>query len=736
MADDGAPEARERDQDSPELSAVLLSQAGDWEDIPAPATPERIGPYRIIRTLGRGGMGSVFLAEQTEPLHRRVALKVMRSRFVDSEGRLRFEAESQAMARLQHPNVAQVFDAGATEEGHPYFVMEYVAGERITTYCDAKRLSIDDRLDLFRAVCAGVQHAHQKGVIHRDLKPSNILVTEADDGPRPKIIDFGIAKTLDHPLAEAAVTGNRLLGTPAYLAPEAVEVGEGRHDVDTRSDVYSLGVLLYELLVGRRPFDDDTTSFFEVLRRVLTRPAPEPSKRWSELDATTRVDLAEHRMIDVESLRRSLRGDLDWIVSKAIARNREHRYGSAAELAADIRRHLRHQPVEAGPPSKIYLLKKLIRRRLGTVASALLVVLALAAGLIARTFEAQRANRAAAAAVAARQETERALEEAEQARRETAEVADFLAGIFRLSDPGEAKGSSVTARELLDVAADEMRGFGFTDQPLTRARFMQTVADIYRKLGLFDNAEEFFTEALQIRRGQLPTGHLDVAESLNGLAALYAQRGEFEQAEPLFKEALAIREQALSAKDLKVAMSLTNLASLYTDMKKNEQAEPLFVRALAIVESHDHLPSPDHLVGLANLASLYLDQGRFQEAEPLLRTFIARQRQAFGADHPHAAIALINLADLRAQLGAGDEAEGLYREALAIMEQVFGPEHPDVAYCLSGIASLYAGQGRAAEAEALFRRALAIQEATLPADHPERRATVEGLAELLRPPAS
>ncbi len=711
-------------------TAAQPYRAGTWEKL-SPILPERIGPYRILSVLGSGGMGSVFLAEQTEPLRRRVALKIMRSRFLDSQGRIRFEAERQAMARLQHPNVAQIFEADATEEGHPYFVMEYVNGDTITGYCDSKRLSIDDRLELFRDVCAGAQHAHQKGIIHRDLKPSNILVAETTEGPNPKIIDFGIAKALDQPLVEAAeFTGDRLVGTPAYLSPEAVEVGEHGADVDTRSDVYSLGVILYELLVGRRPFDDESSNLFEVLRRVTTREAPEPSQRWSQLDVTTRSDVAEHRKIDTETLRKSLRGDLDWIVSKAIAKDREIRYGSAAELAADIRRHLRHEPVEASPPSTLYRLKKLVRRRLGAVVSAALVVLALAAGLIARTLEARRANFEAAAAVAARQETERALARTEQARNETAEVADFLAGLFKLSDPGEAKGSSVTARELLDVAAEEMRDFGFTDQPLTRARFMQTIADVYRKLGLFDTAEQFFEEALQIRRQQLPADHPDVAESLNGLAALHAALGEFRKAEPLFEEALAIREQALGPGDLKVAMSLNNLANLYADLEKIEQAESLFVRSLAIVESHDHLPSPDFLVGLTNLAVLYLDQQRYDEAEPLFRTFIARQKAAFGALHPHVAIALLNLAELRAQLGATGEAETLYREAQTILEEVLGPEHPVLAYCLSSIASLYAGQGRTAEAERLYRRALAIQETKLPADHPERRATARGLAEL------
>ncbi len=698
---------------------------------PSGDVPERVGVYRILEKLGEGGMGSVYLAEQTEPVKRQVALKISRSPFADSEGRFRFAAERQAMARLQHPNVAQMFEASATAEGNPYFVMEHVEGDQITSFCDRKRLSIEQRLELFRDVCAGVQHAHQKGIMHRDLKPSNILVTEIAGRPVAKIIDFGIAKALDQPLAEGPqMTGDRLIGTPAYLSPEAARVGDNGPDVDTRSDVYSLGVVLYELLVGRRPFEGENTNMFQVLQRIAAEEPAEPSKLWSQLDVTTRGTMAEQRHIDPRTLRSSLSGDLDWIVLKAIAKDRRDRYDSVAELSIDIARHLRHEPVAAGPPSMVYRMKKFVRRRLGVVVSAALVVLALAAGLVARTIEARRANREASAAIEARQQTEVALGKAEQARAEADEVTRFLVGLFTVSDPGEAKGSTVTARELLDAGAENVR-LALADQPLARGRVMQTIADVYRKLGLYDSAERLFEEVLEIRREHLTEGHIDLAETLNGLAALGAQLGRFDQAAPLFEEALAIRESRLGTDHIEVAMSLNNLASLYVELGRMDQAESLFARCVAIVENHDGPPLPDLLVAYNNLATLYTETQRYDQAEPLLRSFLDYQRKAHGSLHLYVAFALENLAEVRGHLGAYDEAESLYSEALSILEQVLDPGHPEVAYGLSSLASLYAGQGRRAEAEPLYRRALAIQTAALPEDHPERRATVEGLEELL-----
>lgn len=728
---DNRDSSKRGSQPQTEMDTLVETEPGGGprHDAP-PSNPKNIGPYRIVERLGSGGMGTVFLAEQTEPVQRLVAVKIMRSTFLDPEGKARFEAERQAMARLQHPNVAQIFAADATEEGHPYFVMEHVEGQEIVSYCDNKRLSIKDRLLLFCDVCSGAQHAHQKGIIHRDLKPSNILVTEIEGRPVPKIIDFGIAKALDRPLGvDAVVTGDRLIGTPAYLSPEAANLVGNRLDLDTRSDVFSLGILLYELLVGHRPFDDEHTNLFQVLQRIAVEEPSGPSSRWSDLAVSTRDVIAQQRHLDAATLHKSLQGDLDWIVLKAIARDREQRYGSTAELAADIQRHLRHEPVEASPPSNLYRLQKFVRRRLGAVISSLIVVLALAIGFAARTLEADRANREAAAAIEARRQTEVALAEAEQARSEAAEVSKFLIDLFSVSDPGEARGSSVTARELLDNASQEIRQ-GLTDQPLARALFMQTMAEVYRKLGLYDKAGPLFDEALELRRARLPPDHLDIALSLNGKAALLAALGDPQAALPLFVEALDIRQKNFGTDDPRLAPSLSNLGNLYADLERFEEAEPLLLRAVNIAEFYEGPHLQTLLVAFNNLGSYYLDQGRFEEAQPLLLTFVEKQRAAVGADHPWVAFGLENLGEIRYRLEDPEGALAYYGEALSILEKVYGTEHPEFGYCLGKLGTIYASQGDRVRAKEHFRRALSIHRAVLPEGHPYLTEVVEGLAAL------
>ena len=735
-----------------------------------PATtpvPDRIGPYRILGELGRGGMGIVYLAEQTHPVRRRVALKMLREGRVNRELQVRFEAERHAMARLHHPNVAQLFEAGSTDQGQPFFVMELVEGLPITKYCDSRRLRIRDRIELFRAVCEGVQHAHEKGLLHRDLKPANILVAEVNGRPNPKVLDFGIAKAIDQPLAGGTLlTGQDVVGTPAYLSPEAVVAVGGRFDLDTRSDIYALGVVLYELLIGIRPFETKGVPLVKRFKQITEEEPPGPSTRWTDLEEETRVREAETRGDDVASLPKRLQGDLDWIVLKAIAKDRKERYASASDLAADLRRHLRNEPVEASPPSVLYRLGKFVRRRRGVVLSAALLFLSLVLGLTGTLVNLGRANREAERANREADATLDALEEAEQ-------ISEFLQGLFEVSDPGEARGNSITAREILDRGAEEIRT-GFEEKPLIRARFMLTIGNVYTSLGLYDQARPLLEEALSAREAELETensdiaaalftlgilnvrhghrseaeqlfrrsleiqektfgqDHPEVARSLNGLAVVLDQQGRFEEAEALHRRALEIREKTLGPEHSDVASSLTNLAALYRNQARYEDAERLHLRALEIREK---VQGPDHLgvaYNLNNLAILYEDQGRYEDAEPLYLRSLDIKAKALGSDHPQIAIGLNNIAGLYARQGRYEDAEEFALRSLEMKEKALGRDNPGVASTLITLAALYRTQGRHDDAEPYYRRALEIREASLPAGHPDLNETLRGYALLLR----
>ena len=740
-------------------------------DSPSGATPQRIGPYRILGQLGQGGMGVVYLAEQTEPVRRRVALKMLRSGLPHRELQIRFEAERQAMARLHHPNVAQLYEAGSTEGGRPYFVMERVDGIPITEYCDRARLGIRDRIELFQAVCEGVQHAHEKGLLHRDLKPSNILVTEDNGRPVPKVLDFGIAKAIDQPLVEGTLTtGERVIGTPAYLSPEAVSSGSGI-DVDTRSDVYSLGVMLYELLVGVRPFETQGVAFVRVLRKISEEEPTGPSVKWSDLEPETRAHLAESRRHDVASLPRRLRGDLDWIVMKAIAKDRGERYPSAANLAADLGRHLREEPVEASPPSVLYRMRKFARRRRGVVTAAAALLLSLVLGLTGTLVNLERAQREAERAS---REAERANQEAaatQQALEETEEISDFLQSLFEVSDPSEARGNTVTARELLDRGAEKIRA-ELESRPLTRARFMVTIGEVYESLGLYDQAEPLledalatreteleedsleiarvvnslgrlrftqgrlddagrhFRRALEIRERMLEPDHPDLASSLNHLAFLLTNQGRYDEAEPLHRRGLEIEEQALGPEHPDLVMGLTTLGALYHAQAKYDEAEPLLRRALAIREATLEPDHPDLAGSLVNLANVLTSQGSHEEAETLYLRCLEIQETALGPDHPKLAMGLGNLAWLYQEQGRYQESEPLYRRALDIFEKTFGPDHPNNALILNGLGFLASEQGRYREAEKTYRRALDIRESALGPDHPEVASILVNLADI------
>ena len=464
-----------------------------------------IGPYRILERLGEGGMGEVWLAEQTRPIRRHVALKVIKAGMDTAQVVARFEAERQALALMDHPAIAKVFDAGATELGRPYFVMERVRGESLAAYCDRERLTIPQRLELFLQVCEGVQHAHQKGVIHRDLKPSNILVTVQDDRAVPKIIDFGVAKAISQPLTEhtlyTSVAG--FVGTPEYMSPEQAELGGV--DIDTRTDVYALGVILYELLTGVLPFDRRTLkdkSIDEIRRTIRESDPLRPSTRVTQLGEAS-TDVARTRGAQPSRLKGVLQGDLDWITMKALEKDRRRRYGSATELAADLRRYLTMQPVLASPPKTMYRLRKFVRRhRVGVATAASLAGLVIAAAVITGVHASRVAH-----------ERDRANLEAAAAR----QVSDFLVGLFRVSDPSEARGSSLTAREILDKGAKDALET-LQAQPELQSRLLATIGTVYTGLGSYRAAEPLLEQAVATLRRVRGNGSTQTLDAENALA--------------------------------------------------------------------------------------------------------------------------------------------------------------------------------------------------------------------------
>jgi len=690
----------------------------DRSQPPPPRFPERIGSYRILQILGEGGMGVVYEAEQTEPVRRRVALKVVKPGLDTGQVVSRFEAERQALAVMNHPGIAKVLDAGTTDTGLPYFVMELVKGLPLTEYCDTRTLSTRERLQIFVSVCQAVQHAHQKGVIHRDLKPSNVLVAEHDGVPQPKIIDFGIAKAIGLQLTEKTLVTElgQTMGTAAYMSPEQAEASG--LDVDTRADIYSLGVLLYEVLVGRLPVDPTELGIHAFLALLVvhqTNP-PTPSARLLTLGAN-REGVALSRRTDLVHLRREVKGDLDWIAMKAMEPDRTRRYETANALALELQRYLANEPVLARPPSMSYRFGKFARRHRAGVVAGAVVAAAIVVSAVFTTIGMVRATRA----------ERHAVQEAAAAK----QVTDFLVDLFRVSDPSEARGNAVTAREILDSGAQRV-SVQLAGQPLLQGRIMHTMGTVYEALGLYQSARPLLEQALHVQERELGPGDTTVAGTLDALGDVARGKGDFADAERDYQRALAVREAALGPDHADVAASLAALAVLRFKQGRNAAAESLYTRVLTIdarAPGGDDQVRARHLMGLA---VVYWSEGRYKEVEPLLQRTLATQEKALGPDHPEVAATLNNLGALYWTEDRYADALPLYERSRTILERALGPNHPDVAAVLNNLGETDWKLKRYAEAEPLFRRSLAIKEQVLAPNHPDIAVTLNSMAGLLR----
>jgi non-specific serine/threonine protein kinase/serine/threonine-protein kinase len=686
---------------------------------------EIIGPYRLIHKVGAGGMGEVWLAEQTRPIKRQVAIKVIKAGMDTARVVARFEAERQALAVMSHPAIAQVFDAGATPQGRPYFAMEYVRGEAITSYCDHQRLSTLQRIDLFIQVCEGVHHAHQKGIIHRDLKPSNILVTVRDDLPVPKIIDFGLAKATTQLLSDRTLVTEfgSLVGTPEYMSPEQSDMAW--LDLDTRTDVYSLGVILYELLTGNLPFEAKALrerGIEELRRTIRETDPPRPSTRVSTAADVSRM--VESRGAEPADLARQLRGDLDWITLRALERDRSRRYGSVSDLAADLQRHLQNVPVLASPPGTMYRASKFVRRHrvgvaLAGVLAALLVAFAsttaIQAGRIAR--ERDRANREAGVANA---------------------VNNFLqndllaqAGASAQARPDTKPDPDLKVRTALDRAAVSIMQ-RFETQPLVEASIRTTVGKTYEDLGLYPEAEPHLTRALDLTRRELGEQDVRYLSSVSDLAELHLKEAKYEQAERLLSGPLEVAHRVLGDHHPQTLTIMMGLGQIYMMQGKHSEAEPLFVRAL---EGRRRLLGEEHAATLETmgaLASLYWRQGKYAQAEPIRADVVRLQRRLLGEEHPATLTSLNNLALLASYQGRYAEAETQFVSLIATMRRVLGDDHLETMISAGNLGIVYYRQGRLAEAEAVFAKVLEQKRRVLGAKHPETLTSLNNLGVVYR----
>jgi len=711
--------------------------------IPTSRAPERIGPYRVVGLLGEGGMGTVYLGEQREPFYRRVAVKVIRSGRSSLSHALRFEHERQVLALMSHPGIARVYDAGTTEDGEPWFAMEHVPGIQITEFCDRERLTTRERLELFVEVCDAIQHAHQRGVLHRDVKPQNVLVTREDGRARPRVIDFGLAKAFDSPLLDgpALTQLGFAVGTPSYMSPEQAD-RRLTPDIDSRADVYSLGVLLYELLTGCLPLELGRDASF--VEQLLKTEPPAPSRRVSTLGKPA-SEIASRRRSGVPELRRQLSGDLDWIGLKALEKDRERRYATVSELAEDIRRHLRDEPVLAGPPSFIYRLRKLARRNKLATAALVLMTLGIAVGTAGVATGWVRALRAE-----------------ELARRE----ADKATAINRMLDEMLASaapvqsGRDVRVIDVLDRAAERLEREPLAD-PEVEAGLRATLGRTYLGLGQLDKAgpqlesaralhartlgpDSAATLAVRIEqvrwffergrgaeaerqardvaaraRAALGEEHPVTRRAVGRLAMILGEAGRWDEAVGLIRKLIRSEERTLGAADPETLQSHNALARLLVGQGRFAEAETAARRAYEGLKKLHGETHPDALSAMNTLAGALFFQEKLADVEQLTRRGVEIRVRTLGKEHPETLDAMNNLGEVLSSLGRIPEAEALHRETFEIRRRVLGPEHPRTLDSLMNVGHTLARKGDTAGAQALYAEVWKLRLRTLGADHPD-----------------
>ena len=736
---------------------------------PAAATGEAVGAmvgsYKLLQMLGEGGMGAVWVAEQQQPVKRRVALKLIKAGMDSARVLRRFEAERQTLALMDHTNIAKVFDAGRTPEGRPFFAMELIKGVPITHYCDELHLSLAERLELFVPVCQAIQHAHQKGIIHRDIKPSNVLIAIQDGRPVPKVIDFGVAKALHQQMGEQSLYTEigAVIGTLEYMAPEQAEMSA--LDVDTRADVYSLGVLLYELLTGTTPLDRKrlpSTGYMELLRMIKADDPPKPSTRLTHSQESL-AKLAAQRRTDPRRLTKDVRGELDWIVMKALEKDRTRRYEAASALARDIERYLHDDPVEACPPSTSYRLKKFMRRNKGPVLAVAALLLLLIAGVIGTTWGLVRADRARRDAVlseeaeakqkqlaeanerkaeaneqkaSAAAEAERGAKKAAQAREaETRAVLDFVQQkVFAAARPqGEqgGLGRDVPLGKAVEAALPFLDQ-SFHDQPLIEARLRMTLGESFLSLGKANIASDQFRRARTIYTQHLGRDHPDTLDSMYGVARSDSDLGRYADALKLHQETLALRRAKLGLDHPDTLKSMNKTADSYFNLGRNTEAFRLCEETLALQKATLGPDHPDTLGSMNNLAGSYLKFGRYAEALKLYQDTLALRKAKLGPDHPKTLGSMNNLAAVYFSLGRYSDALTLCEETLALQKVKLGADHRDTLHSMWNVALCYKELGQYAEAVKLQEEALPLQKAKLGPDHPNTLDSMNGLAESYR----